>query len=308
MENRPAASRIAFLQLHLLVVVFASTTILGHLISLGAPSLVIWRTAIAAIGGALLVGLVFRRSVLPPRGAIPGLLGVGAIVGVHWMAMFGAIRLANVSICLAGLATISFFTAFTEPWLEKRRIRPFEVLLGLLVVSGIVLVAGFERDRLPGLFLALLSALLAAVFPVLNRRIVRRQGMDPLVMVVWEMVGACLISLAVLPWLEGPGAFLRLADWRGFDGLWIVVLALFCTVFAHAAHIALLRHISAYSSNLAINFEPVYGILAAALLFGEHRQLHPGFFAGTATIFAANLLHPWILRRQRASAVSVSPQ
>ena len=45
------------------------------------------------------------------------------------------------------MATISFFTAFTEPLLEKRRVRPFEVLLGLLVVAGIALVAGFERGR-----------------------------------------------------------------------------------------------------------------------------------------------------------------
>ena len=46
-----------------------------------------------------------------------------------------------------------------------------------------------------------------------------------------------------------------------------------------------------------MNFEPVYGIIAAALMFGEHRQLHPGFFVGTGTILVANILHPLILRR-----------
>ena len=79
------------------------------------------------------------------------LIGIGCIVGLHWMCFFGAIKLANISICLAGMATISFFTAFTEPLFDRRRIRPLEVALGLLVVLGIVLVAGFERGRIAGL-------------------------------------------------------------------------------------------------------------------------------------------------------------
>jgi drug/metabolite transporter (DMT)-like permease len=289
--------RFIYLQLHLLVALFATTAVLGQLISVSAPALVIWRTALASAGGAILVGLILRRKVMPPKGRMLPLLGIGAIVGVHWMCFFGAIRLANISICLAGMATISFFTAFTEPFLEKRRIRPLEVALGLLVLLGIMLVAGFERGRIAGLSVALLGAMLAAVFPVLNRRLVNQGDLDPLVMVVWEMAGACLICLAALPLLDGPGAFRRLFELKGFDWLWLLLLAGACTVFAHAFHIHLLRYISAYTANLAINFEPVYGISAAALMFGEHRQLHPGFFLGTGTIVLANILHPLILSR-----------
>lgn len=285
-----------YVQLHLLVLLFASTAVFGKLITLDASALVVWRTVLASAGGAILLGVVLRRSVMPPRGALPGLLGIGAIIGAHWMCFFGSIRLANISICLAGMATTSFFTAFTEPWLEKRRIRPFEVALGLLALSGILLVAGFERGRLAGLMVALLGAFLAAVFPVLNRRLVRRAGMDPLAMVVWEMAGAGMLCLALLPVFSGDGAYSRMWRWQGLDWLWILLLALACTVVAHAWHIRLLRHVTAYTGNLANNFEPVYGIIAAALIFGEHRELHPGFFAGTAAIIAANLLHPLLPR------------
>ena len=287
--------RFLHVQLHLLVALLATTAILGHLISLSAPALVIWRTALAAGGGALVL-LAFKRNALkiPARTRL-SLLGVGCIVGVHWLCFFGAIRLSNISICLAGMATTSFFTAFTEPWLEKRRVRPLEVALGLLVLCGILMVAGFERGRIAGLLTALLGAFLAAVFPVLNRRIVKREKLDPLAMVTWEMIGACLICLAALPWFEGRGAYGKLLDLQRLDWLWLLLLAWACTVFAHAFHIHLLRHLSAYTANLAINFEPVYGIIAAALLFGEHRQLHPGFFLGTSAILIANILHPLIL-------------
>ena len=289
--------RFIFLQLHLLVALFATTAIFGHLISLSAPALVVWRTVLAAAGGAVLVAASSRRNLLPPARHIAPLLGIGAIIGMHWMCFFGAIKLANISICLAGMATTSFFTAFSEPLFERRRIRPLEVALGLLVLLGIVLVAGFERGRLAGLAAALAGAMLASVFPVLNRRLVKRDMLDPLVMITWEMVGACMICLVSLPLLDGPGAYDRLFHLSGLDWLWLLLLAWVCTVFAHGFHIHLLRHLSAYTGNLAINFEPVYGILAAALLFGEHRQLHPGFFLGTAAILVANILHPLILRR-----------
>ena len=65
----------------------------------------------------------------------------------------------------------------------------------MLALAGILLVAGFERGHLRGLAVALLGALLAAVFPVLNRRLVLGQ-LDPLVMVGWEMIGAHVVSAA----------------------------------------------------------------------------------------------------------------
>ncbi len=226
---------------------------------------------------------------------ITKLLAVGAIIGVHWLCFFGSIKLANISICLAGLATISLFTAFTEPLLTRRRIRPFEVLLGLIVVAGILLIAGVERGHLLGLGVALLGAFLASVFSVLNRTIVTKGG-DPLTMVGWEMLGAGAVCLATLPLFDAGGFAALLAPTR-LDWLWILLLAWVCTVFAHAYYIHLLRSLTAYSINLAFNFEPIYGILAAAFIFKEHQNLHPAFYLGALTILLANLLHPWLQRR-----------
>ena len=297
-----------YLQLHLLVLLLATTAILGELISLPAAGLVIWRTLFASIGAALWVTLVRRHSIWPGKKAARAYVGIGFVVGLHWICFFGAVKLSNISVCLAGMATISLFTAFTEPLLEKRRIRPFEVLLGLLVVAGIGLVAGFvSKQHLLGLGVALLIAFLASVFPVLNRKLVTG-GSDPLTMVAWEMVGALAASLLLFPFVGGGVSLLA---WKGLDWLWLLLLALVCTVFAHGFHIRPLKHLSAYTMNLAFNFEPLYGILAAALFFGEYKELHPLFYAGLATILLANLLHPllvhWIRKRQLdATSNSVS--
>ena len=223
------------------------------------------------------------------------LLGIGAIIGLHWLCLFGAVKLANVSIALAGLATLSLFTAFTEPLLTGRRIRPFEVFLGLIVLAGICLIAGVEKAHFAGLCIALLSALLAAVFLVLNRTIVIGGG-DPMVMVGWEMAASTVICFLAVPVFD-PAGFPALAVVSPKDWLWIVILALVCTVFAQALTNRLLRSISAYDFNLAANFEPVYGIIAAALIFGENASLKPAFYAGTLAIVLANFLHPRFQKR-----------
>jgi len=226
---------------------------------------------------------------------VRNLLLVGAIIGLHWLCLFGAVKIANVSIALAGLATLSLFTAFTEPLFDRRRVRPFEVFLGLIVLVGICLIAGVETAHLPGLALALLSALLAAVFMVLNKNIVVKGG-DPMVMVGWEMLASTVVCLLAVPIFDPDGFPALLVD-ETLDWLWIVILALVCTVFAQDLTNRLLRAFSAYKFNLAANFEPVYGIIAAAIIFAEHKNLEPAFYLGALTILLANFLHPRLQRR-----------
>lgn len=225
------------------------------------------------------------------------LLGVGAIIGLHWLCLFGAVKIANVSIALAGLATMSLFTAFVEPLFTRRRIRPFEVLIGMIVVAGVCLIAGVEKTHGLGLFIALLSALFAAIFLVLNRMIIVKGG-DPMVMVGWEMAASAAVCLAAVPIFD-PAGLGALAIGDAWDWLWIGLLAIVCTVFAQELTNRLLRSITAYDMNLVSNFEPVYGIIAAAIIFGEHQNLKPAFYLGALTIILANLLHPWLAKRAR---------
>ncbi len=50
------------------------------------------------------------------------MLGVGVIIALHWVTFFEAIKMSNVSITLATMATGSFFTAFLEPYMVQKKI------------------------------------------------------------------------------------------------------------------------------------------------------------------------------------------
>ena len=287
-----------YLQLHVLVLILAVTAILGKLIALPAPALVLWRTGLAALG--LVLWQTIRKqpslkiATSNARSDTFKALGVGIILGAHWMTFFGSIQLSSVSICLAGMATTSFFTALTEPLINKTRLKWSDLMLGVMVIPGLLLIVGYSGHQWLGMIFALASAFLAALFPVMNRRLVLR-GIPPATLTVYEMVGAfATCALAALFMGESPAAFWPSAS----DFLWLLILAGLCTAFAFTFHIHLLRHFTAFAANLAINFEPVYGILLAALIFNEHKDLHPTFYVGTLTIVAANMLHVAIQSRR----------
>ena len=57
-----------------------------------------------------------------------------------------------------------------------------------------------------------------------------------------------------------------------------------------------LKYVSAFSTLLVLNLEPVYAILLAAVLFHEYEELTPLFYGGTAIILLAVVLQPQLRR------------
>jgi drug/metabolite transporter (DMT)-like permease len=88
---------------------------------------------------------------------------------------------------------------------------------------------------------------------------------------------------------------------------WLLVLALGCTLLPFSLSLLALRHMSAFAAQMAINLEPVYAIVLAALLLGEQHELTPAFYAGVAVILLAVFAQPLLERpRGRPHAESLA--
>jgi threonine/homoserine efflux transporter RhtA len=81
------------------------------------------------------------------------------------------------------------------------------------------------------------------------------------------------------------------------DGALLLALAILCTVIPFALSLAALRHLSAFTAQLAINLEPVYAICIAVLFLGEARELDTAFFVGVAIVLAAVFGHGYLQMR-----------
>jgi len=280
-----------YLLLHFLVLIWGFTAILGLLISLPSLELVFYRTLLAALGVGLLIGYK-RESFSIPWRQLLRICGVGVLISFHWIFFFWSAKVSTASVCLAGMATTSLWTAFVDPLINRTRVKWYEVGLGIMVISGLLVIFQFESGYWLGLSMAIISAFLSALFSVLNGRLTRHHS--PYQITFYEMGTASLIALLVLPFYTyffSDGGEIQWY-WKGLDGLWLFILGGVCTVFAFSASVELMKRLPVFSINLTINLEPVYGIVLAVLIFGENEKMTAGFYLGTLIILVSVLSYP----------------
>lgn len=290
----------AQLQIHLCVLLWGFTAILGRAISLGALPLVWWRMLVVT-ATLLLVGRV-RRGLRGMGWRLRGAYaGVGMVLALHWVTFYGAIKLANASVASSCIALAPVFVALVEPFIARKRFAPRELVFGVAAVPGVVLVAGGVPSRMHvGLVIGILSAFFVAIFGVLNKRLVHYA--DALTVTCLEIgAGAVLLTVIGLSTAGGGPAF-PVPGAR--DALLLLVLAFACTVVPFALSLVALRELSAFTTALAVNLEPVYAVVLALLVFHEQRELELRFYAGVAILVATVLGHALTTERSAPAGAS----
>ncbi len=283
----------AYFFIHFSVLLYGFTAIIGDLITLTAVNLVWWRVCIATLCLGVLIGFGKTLHALDKK-TILKFIGIGAIVGIHWITFFGSIKLSNASIALVCMATTALFTSLLEPALLKNRLSWIDLSVGIVIIPAMSFIAfSIDLSYLTGLAVGLVSAFLAALFSVLNKKWI--QDTDAQTMTFLEMLGAWLCVSLILPFSHSTSnSFLPVGtqDW-----VLIGVLALGCTVLAYVLTLRALEHLSAFTVNLTINLEPVYGIILAAVLLKEHEQLNSRFYLGCIIIILAVFIYPTLKSR-----------
>jgi drug/metabolite transporter (DMT)-like permease len=294
------ATRTAWLQIHFCVMLWGFTAIIGKLISLPALPLVWWRMLLV-VALLMLLPRVWRGLRAMSARLRWSYAGVGVLVALHWLTFYASIKLSNASVGATCMALATVFTALIEPVMTGKRLSKREVGLGIAVIPGVALVAGgVPGDMLIGVVVGTISALFVACFSSLNKRLVEHS--DALSVTALEMAAgvAAMTVIAPLTGLLSPafgGDPFVLPDLH--DGLYLVALAVVCTLLPFALSLMALRHLSAFGSQLAINLEPVYAIALAILLLGEQRELTPQFYLGVAIILGVVLAYPLLVRPQK---------
>ncbi len=291
-----------YLTLHFIVLIWGFTAILGLLIKIPSVEIVFFRTLIAALGLWVLLKFWKRSLAIHSRKHFLVIIGTGFLIAAHWILFFLSARISNASVCLAGMATCSLWTSLIEPLSQGRRIKGFEVLLSFTAFIGIGIIFNVEFDYLSGLLTAVLSAFIAAVFTVINGRLT--QTYDPYVITFYEMVGACLATALFFPVYTSFFVDTLVLNPTVEDWLYLSVLAIVCTVYAYSISIELMKRLSAFSVNLVVNLEPVYGIILALIIFGASEEMSLGFYLGTFLILTSVLLYPLLNRRYKKKALS----
>lgn len=288
----------AYLELHLSVLLWGFTGILGRLITIDS-TLLVWYRLLFTVLSFLVVKNSISALKTIPRKVIWQFVGIGIIASLHWVTFYGAIHIANVSVAVGCLATTSLFTSFLEPILKKKPVQFLEVLIGLFVTVGLGIMFFYGQNYLIGILVGLVSAFFAGLFTTLNKIVIDKHSPNPRAMTFVEMGGGLLFLSLLLPIYMQFISLEQILP-SGNDLVYLLILSLICTTFPFILSLRSLKKLSAFDAVLAVNLEPIYSIILAIFLFKENEELDWKFYLGTAVVVFSVLLFP-LLKPKKAA-------
>jgi drug/metabolite transporter (DMT)-like permease len=276
--------RKAYFQLHLAVLLWGFTAIFGKLISLNELWLVWYRMILSTV--ALWIYLRLTNSLHKPnKKTLLKAAGIGAIICLHWITFYGAIKASNISVAISCFSSLALFTALLDPLINRKKIQLPEILLGLAVIGGIGIIFSAQEFYMKGILMAIVSAFLAALFTILNKQLYYEN--DPGTISVIELgSGFLFLTLLIPSFIQDVIPMPSTMDW-----LWLILLSTLCTSFAFTLGNYALQKLDSFTVNLTVNLEPVYSIILAIILFNENRMLNTGFYTGSVIILASVVVH-----------------
>ena len=285
--------RKALVKLHIAVLLAGATGLFGRLLTLQEIPLVWYRILITTVLQVPILFLSGKAGKVSAAGAAK-IGGAGMLLGIHWVLFYASIRASNVSIGVLCYALIGFYTALIDPFINHRKFDWKELLFSTITLIGLLLIFSFDARYRVGIAIGALSSLVAAFFSMTTKRLTGEYDYPSSTFVMYEMIGGLVCLSVAMPFFAGAHPEVNLVPGLR-DLLFLLVLAVVCTIGQYLLQFDALKKVSAFTVNLTYNLEPIYSIIFAMLLFGEARELNFSFYLGLALIIASVLLQNFSL-------------
>lgn len=282
--------------MHLAVFIWGFTGVLGRAISLNEGLLVWWRLLITVVSLWILFFVLGWIKKIK-RADFLKIAAIGTVLALHWLCFYGSIKYANVSVALTCLATSGLFSAILEPLFFRRRIVGTELFLGLFALAGIAIIYFSNLEFSAGIYIGLAASVFTVLVSVMNKKLV--EGYEPQTICLYQLTGGFLGLSVMMPFYNSlfPSA---VSTPQGWDWIWLLLLSWFCTILTFFLYIYALRRLSAFTMNLTLTLEPVYGIILAFALYNESKDLSDYFYIGFGLILLAVFLQMRRLTSRKA--------
>lgn len=257
---------------------FISTSgTLGKFIDMPTPVIIWWRSALAAV--FLLVFCIYKGiSLKIDTGKDRRTFFIGAVLmGSHWITYFIALKLSNVVIGMLSLFTFPVIIALLEPLFLKSKLDPIHIVLGLMVLTGVYILApefNLESSELQGLFFGVFSAFCYAL------RILILKGE----VVKYNSTMLMFYQVAIISILLIPVFFFESTANIKTQYPYVIILALLTTAIGHTMFVNSLKYFKASTTSIIGSLQPIFGIIIAFLFLNEIPRLNT--FIGGSLILA----------------------
>jgi drug/metabolite transporter (DMT)-like permease len=289
-----------YVVLHSGIFLVSFTGVLGKALSL-REGVIIWYRMFLCVVLLSLFGLLTKRlQMIRKEDRLRAAL-IGALFCIHWLLWYASIKVSNASVAMSTISTVAVFTAVIEPLISARKFLFRDFFLAAVAGFGMFLIFDAHAANHKGVIYGVVSALLVAFASIFNKELTARN--DPFNLTLFEFGSALLTVTLIMPFYLYFNPGLQLIP-QGNDWWLLPVFVVFCTLTPFIMNLYALRHVSAFTSNLSFNMEPVWGIAAAIIFFGENKDLNAKFYLGLAFILSSVLIYTWMKYREGAKQTS----
>lgn len=279
--------------LHLTVLIWGFTGVLGKVISIDAVPMV-WYRVLIATSTLFAYFLITKTNIKVSKKQLMQFFLTGGIVAIHWIFFFHAIKVSTVSVTLVCLSSFTLFTAILEPLIKKQPLHLGDILVGLIIIFGIYMIFKFEGQYTLGIIFGLLAASAASLFSTINSTFIHKS--EASIIGFYELVGG-LFWITLYRLYDGSLLNMHF-NLSTKDWIFLIILGTFCTSVAYVAGVSVMRTLSAFRVALVTNLEPVYGIILAFIFFKNKEQMTGGFYIGAVIILTTIFLYPIYKKRK----------
>ena len=211
---------------------------------------------------------------------------IGAFLAIHWLFFYGSIKVSNPTMALIALSSSSLITAILEPVIVKGyRWRRVDIILGILIIPGFLLIF-YNSDSIQqkGLWLGLIGTILGVIFSILNKKwlIVGQEFKLTFI----QMFTVFIVISIIFVLFSGVSNLFQFEIIKGYDWAYMSMFVLLCTVLSYYLYLKSMKHINAFDVSVAFNMEPIYGIIMAALLLQDYKNISVLVYIGMVYITA----------------------
>lgn len=281
--------------LHIAVLLAGFTGVFGKLISLNEGLLVWYRVFFSFIWLFFILKL-FKVNTAVTNMERFRIAKVGMLITIHWVFFYGSIKYSNISIGVVCFSLTSFYTAVLGPLINRTKFVVSELLLSMLTLLGIALIFHFDASYQTGIILGVISSAFSALYTIYNERLVKHY--DSKLINYYQMIGGAVGLGALMPIYLYYFPVATLVPGLK-DCIYLLLLALFCTVGLYVLFAESLKKIPAFTVNLTFNLEPIYSIILAFLFFEEGKQVNTSFYIGLLCVGASVILQTIISVRKK---------
>jgi len=267
------------LHLNIAALLLGGTALFSKLIPYNAIDIIGYRSVICGIT-LLLVSIALRHKMLiRNKSHLVLLIVCSALFTVHWAAYFHSMQLSSVAVGMISMFTFPVITVFLEPIITKTSLQVRDILMGLFVLSGVMLLVptfSLSDSTTAGVAFGVLSGFAVALRNVLVSKYLRNYS--PFTIMTYHSLVTALILL--------PFSTISVAEIGNESWLLLLLLGTVFTAVPHSQKTYALGFSSAKSVSMIISLQVVYGTLFAYILLSEPLTLNT-FVGGSIILFAA---------------------